>query len=179
MQLNSISIDTKAIIMKVVANKETDDTNDIIQSTITAKEMPLDSLTKAWSKLPQVFCEIMEVDKSYVEGLVITKLSISRTKHGTRSVILSGTKQLECRSEFLHPMSTPCVQIDKSADGESGPVQLEKKLCDIVTRVIHECERYMGGERQQVMLDFEQAKAGLNALADKGRDANQQQLAGV
>ncbi len=170
MQLNSIAIDTKAIIMKVVANKETDDSNDVVESKVTAKEEPLPSLNKAWAALPAVFCEIMELPSEYVEGLTITKMAIRRTKQGTRSVILHATKQLECRSEFLHKISSPCVQVDKSADGESGAIQIEKKLCDKVTKAIHESEEYMAGSRSQTLLDFETAKAGLNATADQGRD---------
>jgi hypothetical protein len=170
MQLNSISIDNKSVIMRVTANKETDDTNDVVESKITAKEEPLPTLKKAWEVLPSVFCEIMELDASYTEGLVITRMAIRRTKQGTRSVILHATKQLECRSEFLHEISAPCVQVDKAADGESGSVQLEKKLCNAITKAIHEAERYMSGERSQTMLDFDTAKAALNATADKGRD---------
>lgn len=169
MQLNSISIDNKSVIMRVVANKETDDSNDLIESKVTAQEEPLLSLTTAWSGLPAVFCEILELDPSYTEGLTITKLAIRRTKQGTRSVILHATKQLECRSEFLHVMSTPCVQVDKSADGESGAVEIERKLADAVHKAIHESERYMSGERGQAMLNFNEAKAALQATADLGR----------
>jgi hypothetical protein len=170
MQLNSISIDNKSVIMRVTANKETDDTNDVVESKITAKEEPLPTLKEAWEALPSVFCEIMELDASYTEGLVITRMAIRRTKQGTRSVILHATKQLECRSEFLHEISAPCVQVDKAADGESGSVQLEMKRCNAITKAIHEAERYMSGERSQTMLDFDTAKAALNATADKGRD---------
>jgi len=171
MQLNSIAIDAKSVIMRVTANKESgDDSNDLIESKITAKEEPLPSLTKAWAALPAAFCEIMELPKDYVEGLVITRLAIRRTKQGTRSVILHATKQLEVRSEFLHEISCPCVQVDKAADGESGAVQLEKKLCATILKAIHEAEKYLAGDRSQTMLDFDQAKAGLQALADKGQE---------
>lgn len=179
MQLNSISIDNKAVIMRVVANKETDDSNDIIESKITAKEEPLDSLTKAWAQLPMIFCEIMELTETdakgktlypYASGLVITKMAIRRTKQGTRSVILHATKQLECRRDFLHLISSPCVQIDPSSDGESGGVEIDKKLADKVTKAIHESERYMAGDRSQTLLDFESGKAALQATADLGRD---------
>lgn len=169
MQLNSISIDSKSVIMRVVANKETDDTNDVVESKITAKEEPLPTLKKAWNALPAVFCEVMELDSSYTEGLTITRMAIRRTKQGTRSVILHASKQLECRSEFLHEISAPCVQVDKAADGESGAVQIEKKLCAAITKAIHEAERYMAGERSQSLLNFDEAKAALNATADLGK----------
>lgn len=178
MELKSISIDPRAIILRVVANSESgDDTKDLIESKITAPEEPLPSFSKAFEALPSVFCEILEVGKEWAQGLVITKLTISRTKHATRSVTLYGTKQLECRAQFLHRVSTPMVQIDKAADGESGAVVLEKKLVAAIARAVLEAEKYMNGERSQQLLDFDQAKAGLQALADKGKDKDQQSLA--
>jgi hypothetical protein len=180
MQLNSIRISKSAITLKVTANKDTDeDVNDIIESTITAQEAPLDSLTKAWDKLREVFCALLEITETdakgkpkypYSEGLTVTKLSILRTKLGTRSVVLEATKQLECRRDFLHTLKSPCVQVDHAADGESGGIELDKKLAEIVTQAIHEAERYMGGERSQQLLDFDKAKAGLQAIADQGKD---------
>lgn len=170
MQLNSISIDNKAVILKVVANKETDDNNDLVESKITAKEQPLQSLTDAWAELTEAFVSIMELPATYKEGLVITRLSIRRTKQGTRSVILHATKQLECRSEFLHKMICPCVQVEPSTDGESGAVHIEGEICESILTAIHESERYMSGERSQTLLDFDSAKAALNATADLGRD---------
>lgn len=170
MQLNSIHISSKAITLKVTANKELDkNVNDQIESVVTAKEEPLDSLTKAWDKLKTVFCEVLELDSSYTEGLTITKMAIRRTKQGTRSVVLSATKQLECRRDFLHKLQTPCFQVDAAAEGESGGVEVEKKLATLVTKAIHESERYMEGHRSQQMLDFESAKAGLQATADLGK----------
>ena len=169
MQLNRINISPKAITMNVSANQETDDVNDLIESTITAKEEPLPSLTKAWEKLKAVFCDVLELDASYSDGLTITTISIRRTKAGTRSVVLGATKQLECRRDFLHKMQTPCFQIDKSADGESGGVEVEKKMADAVAKAIHESERYMQGERSQQLLNFDEAKAGLQAVADLGK----------
>lgn len=173
MQLNSITLDRAAIVMKVLANKETDDSNDTVESKVTAKEEPLPSFTKAFDALPAVVCEILEVPKDYTTGMTITRLAIRRTKQGTRSVIISFNKQLECRSEHLHPMSTPCIQVDKQADGESGAVQIEKKLANAITKAIHEAERYMGGDRSQKLLDFEAGSDGINALANKGRQAGE------
>lgn len=169
MQLNRIHISAKAITMKVSANKETDNLNDIIESTITAQEMPLDSFNKAIDGLKKVFIDVLELPTDYIEGLTITSMSIRRTKLGTRSVILGATKQLECRRDFLHKISTPCFQVDPAADGESGGIEIEKKLANIVTKAIHESERYMGGERSQQLLDFDQSKAALQATANLGK----------
>lgn len=172
MQLNNIAIGPKAIVMAVVVNPQIEetDTKDIIESKITAREEPLPSFSKAMAALPAVVAEILETGPAWIEGLTLTKLTIRRTKSGTRSVILSCTKQLEVRRDFLHPIETPCVQIDPASEGESGGVELDAKLAKAITKAIHEAERYMSGERSQKLLNFDEAKDGLNALADKGRD---------
>jgi len=169
MQLKSISTDPKAIILKVVENHETDQAADLVESKITAKEEPLPEFTEAFAALPKVFCEIMELPAKWATGLVIDKLTISRTKHQTRSVILSGTKQLECRTDFRHPVASPMIQVDKAADGESGQVPLPKGMVDAVLEAIHHAEEYMNGKRSQTLLDFDSAKAGLQAVADLGQ----------
>lgn len=173
MQLRSISIDPQAIILKVVANEQHGDSQDVIESKITAEEAPLPEFTAAFAKLPAVYCEIME-HSEWAAGLSIVGLSISRTKAKTRSVILHGKKQLELRKDFLHPVQSPMVRIDDLAEGESGPVKLSDELVEIIEEAITQAERYMNGERSQQRLDFDKAKAGLNALADKGRDDAQQ-----
>ena len=180
MQLNSFSIDNKAIILKVVANPNLDSNEkDLIESKITSKAEPLPEFHEAVAQLPTVFCSVMELDPSWKNGLVIDKVSISRTKQGTRSVVLSGTKQLECRSEFLHPVSSPCIQIDDSSDGESGAVAIPSALAEVVAKAIDQAERYMNGERAQGEINFNEAKAALNAVAKKGKDKDQRQLAGL
>ena len=162
--------------MSVSTNKQTDDINDLVESKITAKEEPLESLSKAWDGLKKVFISILELPDDYVDGLTVTTMSIRRTKAGTRSVTMEATKQLECRQSFLHTITTPCVQIEPSADGESGAVEIETKLALAVMKAIHESERYMEGERSQQLLDFDKAKAGLRAVADRGKDDNQTAL---
>ena len=170
MQLNRIAISPKSVTMSVSANKETDDINDLVESKITAKEEPLPSLTEAWDGLRKVFTSILELPDDYVNGLTITTLSIRRTKAGTRSVTMEATKQLECRQSFLHTLSSPCVQIEPSADGESGAVEIDKKLASAVMKAIHESERYMEGERSQQLLDFDKAKSALNAVTELGKN---------
>ena len=173
--LNNIAITSKAVIMSVVENSGSE-TADLIESTVTAHEEPLPSFTKAFEKLPAVFCSIMELPADWATGLTVRKLTIKRTKAGTRSVIISCTKQLEVRRDHLHTVGTPVVQIEKASEGESGAVEVDGKLCKIILTAIHEAEKYQTGERSQTLLNFNEAKAGLNALADKGRDNSQEQL---
>lgn len=155
--------------MKVVENPEGNE-HDVIESKITAQEEPLPELTEAFAALNEPFCHVLEVPTKWGTGLNIDKLTILRTKQGTRSVIMAGSKQLETRAEFRHPIAAPCIQIDKSADGESGQVPIAKKHVDIILEAVAQAEKYMAGDRSQKLLNFEQSKAGLQALADKGKE---------
>lgn len=177
MQLNSLSIGRKAIKFNVTMNAgNTDESVPTEERSVTAHEAPLDSLPAAFGQLPPVFCKILELPAEWATGLSITKILISRTKLGTRSVKFWGKKQLETRRDFLHLVTTPVIQIDNPADGESGEIQLnDKAMIDLILVAIHEAEQYAGGKRSQKLLDFDEAKAALNATADVG----QQHLAGV
>lgn len=177
MDLKLISIGLKAIIFDITLNPgSTDESVAVEERRVTAHEAPLPELTAAFGKLPPVFCEILELPADYQTGISIYKMAISRTKAGTRSVKLWAKKQLESRTDYLHTMFTPVVQIDKPADGESGEVQVkDKKHVALLLKALHEAERYAKGERSQQILNFNEAKAALNATADQG----QQQLAGV
>lgn len=172
MELNKFSIAPKAIKFAIVLNPETTDENVATEErSVTAHEEPLPSLLKAFGALPPVFCEILELPAEYATGLSIYGFTISYTKQGTRSIKLRAKKQLESRSEFLHPLDAPMIQIDKPADGESGEVQIkDAKLLKLVIKAIQEAEKYANGERSQAILGFDQAKAALQATANKGQD---------
>ena len=172
MDLKFLSIGRKAITFGVTVNPNADDdTVATEERTIVAHEAPLPELTNAFSKLSAVFCEIMEFEPSYADGLNVTRLGISCTKAGTRSVRFRATKQLECRRDYLHRMDCPLVQIDKPADGESGEVDVQdKKHVKLVLAAIKAAEDYANGKRSQSLLNFDEAKAALQATADKGKD---------
>lgn len=172
MELQYLSIDRKAIHFGVKVNVGNDSTEE---RQIVAHEAPLPELAASFAKLSKVFCQVMELDEGYEDGLAVFRLSISYTKAGTRSVRLRATKQLECRRDYLHKIEAPMVQIDKPAEGESGEIQIEKKSVALVAKAIHEAERYANGERSQSLLNFDEAKAALQATADQGKDL----LAGV
>jgi hypothetical protein len=169
MELKFLSIGKKAINFGIVLNPDSDD-DTVAQEErrITAHEAPLPELQEAFARLAPVFCEILEVEPGWAEGLNVTRLSISYTKAGTRSIRMRATKQLDCRRDYLHVIDAPMVQIDKPADGESGEIQIEKKHVERVLHAIKEAERYANGERSQALLNFDEAKAALQAVADIG-----------
>jgi hypothetical protein len=170
MDLKSLSIGRKAIVFEVTVNPNPD--SEIVSTEdrkVTAHEAPLDGLVKAFAALAPVWCEIMDVPADYTTGLSITKLTVIRTKGGTRSVAIRAKKELEVRRDYLHVIDSPFVQIDKPADGESGEVQIESKFVKLVCKAVQEAEKYARGERSQALLNLE-ASTGINALADKGRE---------
>lgn len=171
MQLNSFRITPKNIIFNTTLNPDSDDDINAEETrTVVCKEEPLDELKVAMSKLPSVVCEILALPKDYADGMVVSTIEISRTKHGTRSVKLKAKKNLDTIGGELHPIVAPFVKIDKPADGESGEVHVSKDAVKKINAALQEAERYAKGERSQQLINFEEAKAGLNAVADMGRD---------
>lgn len=170
MQLKYLNLSRKAINFGVVVNADSQDSNvSSEERDVTAHEAPLPELSDAFSALAPVVCAICEFAPDYMDGLSVSKLTISTTKAGTRSVKFKATKQLECRKDFLWKIETPMVQIDKPADGESGQIDIEdKKHLKLVLTAIKEAERYANGERSQQLLNFDEAKAALQETADIG-----------
>ena len=164
MQLRTFSIGRKAIVFDVTLNPNPDSEVDATEERrITAHEAPLITLTNSFAALGAVFCAIMEVPADYSTGLSITKITVTTTKGGTRSIKLRGKKQLDTRTGLLHPIDTPFVQIDKPADGESGEIQLDKKLVTLVCKALKEAEGYASGKRSQQLLNLDEDKEALNA----------------
>lgn len=118
MELKYLSIGRKVVNFGVLVATDKEGKGPMEECKIAAKQAPLIDLTNAFSKLSPVMCAICEWPKEYAEYLSITKLTITRTKEGTRSVKFVATKQLNCRRDFLHSFESPFVQIDKPAEEE-------------------------------------------------------------
>ena len=164
MELRTLSIGRKAIVFDVTINPNPD--SEVVSTEerrITAHEAPLVTLTNSFAALGPVWCSIMEVSPDYVTGLTITKITVTRTKGGTRSVAFRAKKQLDVRKDYLHVIDSPFVQIDKPADGESGEVQIESKFVKLVCKALLEAEKYARGERSQTLLNLDETKDALNA----------------
>lgn len=169
MDLKFLSIGRKDITFGITVNPNGGDEAATEERTIVAHEAPLPELTNAFAALSAVFCEILELEPIYADGLSVTRIGISYTKAGTRSIRMRATKQLNCRKDYLHKMDCPMVQIDSPADGESGQIDIEDKnhIAAIMT-AINRAEDYANGKRSQTLLDFDDAKAALQATADIG-----------
>jgi hypothetical protein len=164
MQLNTLTLGRKAITFDIVLNPDADDDINAQESRkVSAREAPLDDLTKAFGALPKVVCEIMGFPSDYAAEMTVDRISVSYTKHGTRAVQLRGKKSLNTIGGELHPILTPFVKIDKPGDGESGEVQIGKDAVKRVCRALLEAERYAKGERSQKILNFEADNEALQA----------------
>lgn len=148
------------------------------EQSITTHEAPLPELDEAFGALKSVVCEIMGFQKDYAVDMHVYRIQCSYTKNGTRSVQLRFKKSLETIGGQQHPGSTPFFKIDPPADGESGKMEVKEKSAELVKRAIREAEHYAAGNRSQKLLNFDDAKAALNATADIGaRDDGQEALA--
>ena len=159
-----------------IMNIKTADGKDAKEArSVNAYEEPLPSLTKAFAALPAVMVALWDIpdsEKEYVDRIKVHGITISHTKQGTRSIILRGKVQLDSRTEYLHPMESPMIQIDENAEGESGEVQIsDPKHLKAIKKAIQECEGYADGtKRSQKLLDFSESKAALQAVADEGQE---------
>lgn len=170
MRIQSLIIDKKHITYTHTVNVGQDDETE---TSDTCKQAPLPELTNAFGALNPVVCTIMGWPMSYQEGMSVYKIQLSHTKHGTRSACFKLEKIIELTGGEPHKMTTPFVRIDEPADGESGKRELKDSHVHLIEQALFEVSRYISGERSQMTLDFKETKGGLNAMADLGRDENQ------
>jgi len=128
------------------------------QHDITTHEAPLKSFDDAMQAMSDAVCNILEVGQEYKKGMIITSMSISHTKHGTRSVAIAFKKALTA-TETNHSMVTPMFQIDNVLDGEEGRMQCTKLHAEQIAEFIEEAIRYAEGDRAQQMLPLDDGES--------------------
>lgn len=173
MELNKFIRDRKNVRFKITMNADSDDVDvDGEERSIIAHEKPLPALDKSLSALRIYFAVSLEIPEpeTYAETVQVYGIAITRTKAGTRSIILLAKKELSTRRSSLLKMQSPLLQIDKAQEGESGEIEIEPKYLKLVVKLIAEAEKYAQGERAQGRLDLDDDSAALNALADKGEE---------
>jgi len=131
-------------------------------------EAPLPELDSALAALRPMVCEINNHQKKFFADMVVRKIGVTYTKEGTRTVQLWYEMSLDTIGGQPHPLFTPKFKIDPPQGDESGEVYIKPEQAELVKAAIRECERYADGERSQTLLDFDEAKAALNATAAVG-----------
>lgn len=121
---------------------------------VTAHETPLKSFDDAFQALADVVANILETGQDWKKGVTILCLSLSYTKAGIRTAVISFSKKLDATGT-AHQLDTPGFQIDDGQTKEEGRMQCAKKHAGMVALMIAEAEKYAEGERQQIMLKFD------------------------
>lgn len=130
-------------------------THNVRRQTDDYEEAPLPDFSAALDALAGVAVEVMEIPTGWADGLSVDGFSLRETKAGTRSAKIHFTKKLD-RDEHEWSASTPWFRIDKAQDGEAGSLGCSAKNAARVATAIYEAERYIGGERSQMLLIEEQ-----------------------
>lgn len=166
MRINSITIKEDLVVFSYTVNENSDGAS---KKSEECPEAPLPELSDKFKALPKIACSIMEWPAKYAVGMDVFKLALRYTKYGTRSVQFKLAKAVEMAAGKPPKITTPWVRIDKPQDGESGSVDLTESQVATIDEAIFEISRYISGERSQQLLNFDQAKAGLQAVADLGK----------
>ncbi len=121
---------------------------------LTAHDAPLPAFDEALQSLGPVAALALGCPSSYADNVNVDGFSLSYTENGTRSVVISFTKPL-LQGTAEHKMKTPTVQIeDDKTTGERR--QCTPNHAERVIEAIKQAQRYVGGERSQQVLGFEE-----------------------
>ena len=139
---------------------------------VTCHEAPLQSFDDAFQALGDVAAKIIELRND--SGVEVKSLAIRRTKHGTRSAIITITRHLKA-TDKPHRLKTPVFQFDDPTEDE-GPRECSVEQANLINAMIAEAEKYIAGERQQMILGMEPAEP-TNGDAQKDSGLLQQEPA--
>lgn len=129
---------------------------------ITSHEAPHPQMDVSLEALAPIVRRVMEFKS--VAGINAYSLSLSHTKHGTRSATIGFTRNLNITKKDYRT-STVSFRIDDPAQDEEGERECNKAETDVIDVVVSEAIRYHNGERQQMLL------GELEAEPSKGEDA--------
>lgn len=118
---------------------------------ITFHECPLKSFDDALQALASICGNWLGAGTGYGDDVTVRSVSFSFTKAGTRSATIGFRKPLSITDAPLL-MSTPCVQIDEPSGNEDSPREAAKKQAEAIYKLVEEAERYIAGDRQQLIL---------------------------
>lgn len=120
---------------------------------VKAPEAPHPEMDRALSGVAGIVSKHMEFKSA--AGIEPFGLSVSRTKHGTRSVSILYTRKLK-KSEKEYRGATVLLRIDNPVDGEAGEREVDNDEAALLNAVIEEGLRYARGERLQTLLPLEE-----------------------
>lgn len=119
--------------------------------TVRCHEAPLQSFDDALQNLGDVAAKILELRND--SGVTVKSLAIRRTKHGTRSAVITISRHLKT-TDKPHRFRTPVFQFDDPTEDEE-PRECTKEQAELLNIVVSEAEKYVAGERQQRLLPLD------------------------
>lgn len=158
---------------QIVFKQEVKGAMGIDTETRTTHEAPLKTFDSALQKLTPVICYILGTGQQWGDEVLVKSIDLSYTAKGTRSVKIGFTRTLAA-TEKDHPMETPMFQFDAPADSEADARECHSKHAEAVDKFIDEAEKYIKGERQQMLLELPK-----NEPKKAKEDPKQEKLAGV
>lgn len=126
------------------------------EATMKAPEAPLPSFDKSIEALTPVVQKVMEFKS--VAGLTPFGISVSHTKHGTRSVVIHFNRTLQ-QTGRTYQDKTIAFRIDNPASDETGERECSAAEATLCIAAIDEALRYANGERSQQLLPLESQDA--------------------
>ena len=161
MKLTSYQLKAKKVVVKWLDHGDQGEE----ERSVTSPQAPLDELEDAMQALKDVTCSVMELPLKWMETVIIRGIHVSRTKAGTRSVQINGTKALSCGS--VEAFKTPMFQIDPPDESENEPRACTTEEAITVCAAIDQAERYAQGERKS---------SDCEGISHSIEDPNQDQL---
>ena len=151
--------------LKELIREETEISFTIIQANeqgheevieITSAEAPHPEMDNALAALPPIIKRVEEL--AGTEGITPYGLTVSYSKHGTRTAVLKFRKKSGITGK-TYKRKTVAIQIDDPADEEDGERNVEDSEKTMIETLINEGKRYADGERQQILLPLDNPEA--------------------
>lgn len=134
---------------------------------VTSHQAPVPEFDKAFDKLGAIAVNICELSSD--AGVIVKSFAIERTKNGTKSCRISFTKELDATNK-PHAMDTPQFRIDPPADSEQGTRQCSPVQAKQVYAIVDLAEKYVNGERSQMILPLSDPKEEGDEEPEAGAD---------
>lgn len=166
MKLKSIKRNPKNVIYSALYNTNEDNLEADEERKVICQELPTHELDEAMQNLNLVIIEQLELPKTWVEGLVVHGFTMSYTKHGTASMQIIFSKQLEQTGGKAHQIKTPMFRIERPSDGEDGDIETSADNARRCHEALTQAEMYAQGHRSQMTFDEWNEQNGALSNAD-------------
>lgn len=119
---------------------------------VTCYEAPLESFDEALDQLKSAVLKMCELPESWRESITIKWMGITYTKQGTRQAQIGFSKHW-AKTHNDNSLKTPEFFIEDGTGSEDFKKEAPDSVVTLVLNMVHEAERYVNNERQQLLLE--------------------------